>query len=128
MISPFVAVCVLVLSVFFGFSCNGTETPDSDLRSVDNSQTRLIEILQTTHPELYKDIAVQGATPDDTAILFLVNKGGTYVLRRGAGQMPEIIHHAKIISPNSITRITYKDRAFMLWSGDQLQLTLAGYP
>ena len=128
MVTRFVTASVLALFVSCSFGCSKAETPDTKLDGVDVSQTRLIDILQANHPELYTDIAVQGATPDDAALLFLVNKGGTYVLRRGAGQMPEIVHHAKIIAPNSITSITYKDRAFMLWSGDKLQLTLAGYP
>lgn len=128
MASRFIAVCVLLLSVFFSFSGSGAGTPYSDPGSVDNPQARLIEVLKARYPKLYYDIAVQGATPDDAAILFLLNKGGTYVLRRGAGQVPEIIHHAKIIAPGAITRITYQNRAFMLWSGNKLQLTLAGYP
>ena len=128
MVSRFITACVLVLSTYFNFGCSETETPDSNLGGVEETQTPLIDVLQSTHPELYNDIDVQGATPDGAAILFLVNKGGTYVFRRGTGQVPEVIRHAKIIAPNSITRITHKDRSFMLWSGDKLQLTLAGYP
>ena len=128
MVSRIITACVLVFSIQFVLGCGQAEVPATTDGDVVIPQARLIDIVRTKYPELYKDIAVQGVAPDDVVLLFLVKRGGTYVYRRGEGQELEVVHHAKAIMPSSITRITYEDRAFKLWSGDKLQLTLAGYP
>ena len=121
------AVAILLLTTLSGAGNAAPEKQESNSAGTEVSRG-LVDVLKTNHPELYADIAVLGAAPDDTVILFLLKRGGTYVLRNGATQMLEPVYHAKFITPGSIDRITYENRAFLLWSGEELQLRLAVSP
>ncbi len=120
-------VSVLILSFQFLLGCGKASVLDATNVKVVIQQHKLIDIVKTKYPKLYKDIAVVGISPNDAVLLFVVNKGGTYVYRRGKEQKLEAVHHAKVILPSSITRISYEEGVFMLWSADKLQLTLGDY-
>ncbi len=119
-----VVIVFLLLGAFSG--CMETSSSTLGATEIGNGmeqQSDILEILKQKYPDYYKDIDIHGTNPDRTLLLFLVKRGGTYLLRRNTGKVEPILH-AKLIGSSMINKITYENRKFKLWAGDRLELIL----
>ena len=115
-----VFIMVLLIGAFSGCKESSSAPHGATGAGVGLEQrVDLLELLKQKYPDQYKDIAIHGTNPDRTLLLFMVKRGGTYLLRRNTGEI-ETIHHAKLIDSGMITKISYENRKFKLWAGDRL--------
>ena len=104
---------------------SGCHVSDMEDGSTHDQQAEILSRLKQTHPEQFNAMVVYGEDPSGNMLLFLVEQGGTYLFRKDTGKL-ETIHHAKLVLPSGITRITYSETSgsFTLWAGDRNELEI----
>lgn len=105
--------------------CRASESQSTGDSTRSGAQPGLKERFEQTHPDYADSIAICGISEDETLLLFLDKRGGTFLFRKSTDKV-QSVNHAKVIVPSMITKITYseKNASFTLWAGENKALTI----